>query len=263
MKITETQFNAAQETFSGRSLSDAHKQVMVASIYAKAKEMPAGPVISPLSGYFSFYQKRLLGSFAVVLLLISGGSYASASSLPGDALYGIKVRVLEPLGSVVSFTKETKNEYRISLLQKRIEELEVLKKKETISTVSQAESAEATHRTLMDLERDSSHEDVVNIARVSEKVQHYNTLVDSELGIPTAFGIAIAAQNTATSTGTTTTAITAAEPADDVHATLMMETDENEEKHEEESKDTHTLRPSAELDHLLPVPPQAKKFFGL
>lgn len=263
MKITETQFTAAQKTFSGRSLSDAHKQSMVASIYAKAKEVPAAPVISPLSGYFSFYRKRLLSSFAVVLLLISGGTYASASSLPGDALYGIKVRVLEPLGSAATFTKETKNEYRISLLQKRIDELEMLKKKTTPSTVSQAESAEATHRTLVDLERDSSPEDVANIARVSEKVQHYNALVDSELGIPTAFGIAVNTQNTATSTGTTTTTITASEPVEDIHATLMVETDENEKTHEEESKKEHTITPSVQLEHLLPVPPQAKKLFGL
>jgi len=192
MKITEAQFNTAQKAFSERSLSGAQKEAMVKYIYAKANGAPSRPTVSPLSGYFFLYHKRMLSGFAMLLLLVTGTSYASASSLPGDALYAVKVRVLEPIALAVTSSESSKNEYRITLLQKRIDELQTLKKKTVVSAASQESSAEATSRTVIDLERNSEHDGTVDIARVAEKVRSYNSLVDEGPGITTALSVATA-----------------------------------------------------------------------
>jgi hypothetical protein len=251
MKITEAQFNTAQKAFSERSLSGAQKEAMVKNIYAMAKEAPSKSVVSPISGYFFFYHKRMLSGFAMLLLLVTGTSYASASSLPGDALYAIKVRVLEPIGLAASLDEESKNEYRISLLQKRIDELQILKKKTVMSNTSQEKSAEATSRTIIDLERNSEHGGIVDGVRVAEKVRDYNALVDQGLSITTVLGVAVA-------TG----------PVDeDEHAKTKTTASTTKETHEEKEEKEHVetaqvLLPEPRAEEVVPAPTR-KGFFGL
>ncbi len=185
MKITQEQFNKAQKTFSKKSLSDTQKHTMLSNIYTESKVTITKPVVSPLSSYFIFFRQKAFVAVAVMVLLVSGTSYASAQSLPGDLLYGIKVNVIEPIGLAIRFSEESKNEYKISLLQKRIEELEELKQGGKLNEDSQKASSEATDKNVRDLESSAIFDEHGENVDVAEKIKVYNNLIDSEIKIET------------------------------------------------------------------------------
>lgn len=182
--MTQEQFDKAQKTFSKKSLSDSQKQVILSNIYSQGA-IPTQPVVSPLSSYFLFFRQKAFIATAVVVLLISGTSYASAQSLPGDLLYVMKVNVLEPIGLALRFSEEAKNEYRISLLKKRVDELEELKQMGEISESSKEDSSRVTNKNIKDLESRAVFNEEGENDTISKEVEVYNGLTDPELEIDT------------------------------------------------------------------------------
>jgi hypothetical protein len=75
--------------------------------------------------------------FATVMvifgLILGGGRavYASRSSLPGEALYPIKL-ITEDLQKIVIFDQSKKAEFEIHLAEKRVEEIKSLEEKESV-----------------------------------------------------------------------------------------------------------------------------------
>src|SRR5438105_2432135 len=58
------------------------------------------PYVMPSPFFF-----RMSGAFALVLIVLFGGTaYAAEGSLPGDALYPIKIHVTEPLQGAFVFS---------------------------------------------------------------------------------------------------------------------------------------------------------------
>ena len=185
MKITREQFNKAQKTFSKKSLSDIQKHIILSNIYSESEVAITRPVVSSSSSYFVFFRQKVFVAVAVVILLVSGTSYASAKSLPGDLLYGMKVNVIEPIGLALRFNEKSKNEYKISLLQKRVEELEKLKERGNINEDSQKASSEATNKNIKELEHSAIFDEKGGNVDVSEKLETYNNLIDAKLKIET------------------------------------------------------------------------------
>lgn len=99
------------------------------SIYVDSKT----PVKSPMSilSYFLPTQRKLSVVVAGALIIIlSGGSLAFASeiSLPGDLLYPIKTKILEPVKIAIARNSESKAMIETKLANKRLEEAEKLER---------------------------------------------------------------------------------------------------------------------------------------
>lgn len=61
--------------------------------------------------------------------------YASIKSEPGDSLYAVKVDVVEPIVGLVQFTEYDKLAYEVSLMERRLEEVQALVRDETLSSI--------------------------------------------------------------------------------------------------------------------------------
>src|SRR5689334_22541541 len=78
-------------------------------------------------------------ALALAVALGGGASIAANHSLPGDALYPIKVGVNEKVENALSFGQEAKAESDIKAAENRLEETEALEAKGTLGTTTQAE----------------------------------------------------------------------------------------------------------------------------
>jgi hypothetical protein len=185
MKIKQEQFNSAQETFSKKSLSNIQKQTMLSNIYSENKMVISQPIKSPFISHFTLIKQKILVLIVIIFLIISGTSYASAMSLPGDLLYSVKVDILEPIGTAIRLNEISKNDYKISLLGKRVDELTELKKKGDIYEVSQKASSKAVNKNVKELEKSAIFNEKGQNIIVSEKVKSYNNLINEDLKIET------------------------------------------------------------------------------
>ncbi len=120
-------FKKATETIRETKLSHAEKSAIFArlSAYQAAHPLKAEPVKSPFTSLFTIKNAY---AFAAILLLIATGGVAQAAegSLPGDALYAVKVKVNEPIRGALSFSASAKAEWETKKLERRLEEAEEL-----------------------------------------------------------------------------------------------------------------------------------------
>ena len=177
MKVTQEQFNTAKKSLLKKSLSSDKKSRMLSQIYTKSTP-DIGVVPSPFSTYFSLLQKRSFVALAGAVLMFSGTVYASANSLPGDFLYGVKVDVIEPLNLALKFSEESKQKYKVLLLEKRIAEIEILKQRGVLSESSQKESHKAADKNIKNIQQGVSG--AVEVEDISIKVRAYTTLINAE-----------------------------------------------------------------------------------
>lgn len=90
------------------------------------------------------FSYALISSFILVITL-GGVVSASHGSLPGSALYPLKVNIVEPISSFLTFSEVSKAEYESHLATVRLEEAE------TLAAHGQLDSAkEQTLSTLLD-----------------------------------------------------------------------------------------------------------------
>lgn len=156
---------------------------MISAIYAAGTATNLVPKNLPVRSYFIDSKQRLAAVASILILLVSGTTYASALSLPGDPLYGMKIHIIEPIGLAFQFDDESKNEYRISLLQKRLTELEKLREEGRLDENAQQASFEAVRKNVQEMERDTPRDESDRNIEVTEKMELYNALIDAELNI--------------------------------------------------------------------------------
>ena len=79
-------------------------------------------------GLYYFFAPQFMAPVAALLVVVLGGgtAYAAQGSLPGDALYTIKVSVSEPVMGALAFSTEDKIKFHTEAAQTRLEEAEVL-----------------------------------------------------------------------------------------------------------------------------------------
>lgn len=81
--------------------------------------------------------------FLVIAVALSGGvSYAAQNSLPGDALYGVKIQVNEKVRTAFAFSDEAKAKVETSLATERLEEAEELAVEGRLDSETSARIAE-------------------------------------------------------------------------------------------------------------------------
>lgn len=120
-----TDFKTKLQTEAERiSLTPAEKSTMRAAL-SRAMAEPRLPVRSPYTAY------RQVPRYALLCLLVAGvvstGTvYAAHGSLPGDALYSVKVQVAEPLHGALQFSTQAKVSWHAGMALRRVQEAEVL-----------------------------------------------------------------------------------------------------------------------------------------
>jgi hypothetical protein len=123
----EHNFKKAVESIRETRLSQTEKSAILARLSAyQAAHPPKAPLV--ISPFASFFTMKNAYAFAATLLLIATGTVAHAaeSSLPGEALYAVKVKVNEPLRGALSFSASAKAEWETKKLERRLEEAEKL-----------------------------------------------------------------------------------------------------------------------------------------
>ena len=115
---TEQSFGRGIEDLKSIRLADAEKSRMLKSVFATPIRSPYMQRIPVFAFVYSF----------ILLITISGMTYASASSLPGDVLYPIKTGVVESVLDVLNHSPEKKIVWEEEKVERRIVEAEVLAK---------------------------------------------------------------------------------------------------------------------------------------
>src|SRR3989344_3406146 len=132
------------------------------------------PIKSPWT-VFSFisviHKNRLVyyGSVLSLVVVLGGGAvFASGNSLPGNVFYPLKVSVVEPIHSALTFSPQAKAEYESHLATKRLVEAETLKsrgkldkaKEEKLSLLLE-DHAKAFNKAIGDINNDNDDDDTV------------------------------------------------------------------------------------------------------
>lgn len=166
MKLDNSQLNKAIDELKGVTMSHKEKSAM------KAHIMSSKP--SPYL-FMSFYAHKIVYSVAVMLFVfVTGGgsaAFASLRSLPGDTLYPLKVKVVEPVTAAFIFSPEKRAEYGTTLAINRLVEAETLSKENRLDVEKEEEL-----KTLLSIHADTLNKNVEKI-RKSEKNKDADTLV--------------------------------------------------------------------------------------
>lgn len=95
----------------------------------------AAPIPSPYTRYLRvlvYVRKPVVMSLALFLVLSTSVAYASQKALPGETLYAIKTRVVEPLIGVTTFAPIEKLEWEQEKVVRRITEAKALVEKDEL-----------------------------------------------------------------------------------------------------------------------------------
>jgi hypothetical protein len=182
MDINQKQFDQARENLVEQSLSDTKKQAILSDIYEQGSApATSGWILDPLVRQFS--ARRMLATALAVVLLLSGTTYAVAGSLPGDTLYPMKVNVLEPARLAFQFGQKEKAEYRLTLLEKRVEELKTLRQNKQVTDNSRQASRKATAETITRITSTVTADQNDTKDYLVRKIKTYNRLVGANAKI--------------------------------------------------------------------------------
>lgn len=128
---------------------------------------------------FSFYPRTISLVIAIFCLLISGGGMvlASVNSLPGDALYPVKIVGEKVDLALHSFSPKAKTDIRLKILEKRFKETQILSEK--IAHSSENQPKKVALQNLLD----SLSEETNKLNQVIQKegVSQYNLKETTEL----------------------------------------------------------------------------------
>ncbi len=101
------------------------------------------------SPFMSLIRKPVVALMLFILVMVGGApTYAAAGSLPGEPLYVVKVKVLEPAESLLAVTLEAKASLTVSITERRVKEVEQLAEKNKLSSKQGAESRDEFDRAL-------------------------------------------------------------------------------------------------------------------
>lgn len=147
-------------------LSDVERSTMREVLLTRMRATAATPRIpSPYGGFFMtlMFQRTtaFVALFAVVLGGAGGVSLAAEDSVPGDAMYALKVNVNEPFYTLTAVTPSAKAAVATSRVERRLEEAEVLAARGSLDVIAVAELSERFH--------DSADEAASHIDELSDK----------------------------------------------------------------------------------------------
>lgn len=122
----EKKFENAQRV----ALSRAEKDAIRGRIESFMRENPAGGGMIPspwVAGRFLVFMHKPVALALIVLLALGGGTaYAAEGALPGDALYSVKVDIVEEAVAAVTISDEARVRWDVRRAERRLEEATAL-----------------------------------------------------------------------------------------------------------------------------------------
>ena len=98
-------------------------------VYSKEHPVNIAPKVSMWAGLFVHYRYSYMVAVLLLCILVGGTvTYAAESSLPGDALYTVKIYFNEPVKSITKVTPEAKARFEEEKVIKRLDEVQQLVK---------------------------------------------------------------------------------------------------------------------------------------
>ncbi len=113
-------------------MTDEEKTRILEAVLSSSVESPYMKRIPIFAFVYSHHVRTVLVSCLVLVLSVGGATYASGASLPGDLLYPIKTKVVEPILDVVNSTPEKKVVWEEEKVTRRIAEAEELARKDEL-----------------------------------------------------------------------------------------------------------------------------------
>ncbi len=135
-------------------------------IFQHIQNSPLSPEVfvkSPwtIYSFMRIWNNNRIVYYAVIACLIIVGAgqvaYASQNSLPGDALYKIKVNVVEPLHRALIFSSKTKAQYESNLAVERLTEAETLASQNKLDEPKQKQINTLVEKSTKMLHKDLKH----------------------------------------------------------------------------------------------------------
>lgn len=129
------------------TLKDADR-VQMRAHFSKMLGVPETSARRPWMSMLAFHRSAALGfGMALVALMVTSGVAAAAEgSIPGDILYGVKVRITEEVRSALARSPASKAAWETKRIERRLSEAEkVIQKKMNGSTLSTLQLHIAAH----------------------------------------------------------------------------------------------------------------------
>ncbi|MFA6257801.1 MAG: hypothetical protein WC671_02190 [Candidatus Paceibacterota bacterium] len=165
--------NIGAEEIKQIKMTATEKELMLSNIL-NSPTLSDTPIKSPWSfnSFATNLQKNKLiyfGSFSFMIIIFSSGiGFVYQKSLPGNILYPLKVKVVEPIYSHLMLYEESKAKYESSLATERMAEAENLANQKEIDKVREKQlndlfidHAKTLSKTLIDLTQDKSSDNEI------------------------------------------------------------------------------------------------------
>jgi hypothetical protein len=182
----------------GISLSSREKLRVRQDLHTFMREHPLEMRQSWFTNFMSHTRVGVSATFAVMLIGV-GASYAAEGTLPGDALYPIKVSINETVRGFIQISDESQAEWETRLATRRLEEAESLAREGRLDAVIETQIANRfnKHATLVEtrietLEANGSISAAIDLSsrfETSLKV-HERILGELSVGAPASPGAA-------------------------------------------------------------------------
>jgi len=180
MKISEEQFNNEIKKMQSIKLEESSKLRIKAVLEAHVQNHLPVKIKSPYMHYFHYSYKMAFVSLSLVLCISLGTTYASQNSLPGDILYPIKTSITEPAIKLTKFSKEAKEDFDLSLADKRIQEIQLLVKEDKLTPAKLDENLALFEKHIEEKRKDREENKSARQAKKIEKeVQLLSITVDT------------------------------------------------------------------------------------
>lgn len=117
------------KTLQKASLQKDERDLMRSRILEYTEYKPIREAVPQIKTSYRFFYKHMVGAVLVPLFIIfatGGVSIFAESALPGDVLYAVKTSFNEQVQGLFASSPQEKAQYRNSLIEKRIEEAELL-----------------------------------------------------------------------------------------------------------------------------------------
>ncbi len=158
--MNKEQFNKEIKRFKSRNIPENRKEYIKSKVLDHVRNNPPIHVARE-----SLFKKVTLIGVGIAVLF-GGTAFAAEQSLPGDMLYPVKTRIVEPLIKTTKFSAEAKAAYETRLREKRAEEKQELAEKENTNkeeTVRKEEDIETSTTTETTKEKDITNNSEIEI----------------------------------------------------------------------------------------------------
>lgn len=84
------------------------------------------PIPSPYAQGWGYFSRVTVSALAIIVLVGGGTAYGAQGALPGDALYPVKINIVEPALGAFKITPTEQASWHVHLAEERLEEAETL-----------------------------------------------------------------------------------------------------------------------------------------